>query len=122
MPQPGQLPVFRTIDNGSAFGELEVIGVRTPSPRHNRDLATLRSSKGIPAAAAAAPAAPAAAAPARAQEASTKEARTTETKEAPKPRKISELKLKLYNIHMSLTNVIQYVSFSSPLLLVFFIT
>ena len=52
----------------------------------------------------------------------TKEATTTKTKEAAKPRKISELKLELHNIHMSLTNVIQYVSFSSPLLLVFFIT
>lgn len=36
--------------------------------------------------------------------------------------KLKPMKLKLYNIHMSLTNVIQYVSFSSPLLLVFFIT
>jgi hypothetical protein len=34
----------------------------------------------------------------------------------------SKMKLELYNIHMSLTNVLQYISFSSPLLLVFFIT
>lgn len=34
----------------------------------------------------------------------------------------TKLKLNLHNIHMSLTNVLQYVSFSSPLLLVFFIT
>lgn len=39
-----------------------------------------------------------------------------------KPKKSSNMKLNLYNIHMSLTNVLQYVSFSSPLLLVFFIT
>ena len=39
-----------------------------------------------------------------------------------KPKKSSDMKLNLYNIHMSLTNVLQYVSFSSPLLLVFFIT
>lgn len=39
-----------------------------------------------------------------------------------KPKKSTDLQLKLYNIHMSLTNVLQYVSFSSPLLLVFFIT
>jgi hypothetical protein len=57
--------------------------------------------------------------------ASTATARTEPQPPSPpesKPRKISELKLKLYNIHMSLTNVLQYVSFSSPLLLVFFIT
>jgi hypothetical protein len=34
----------------------------------------------------------------------------------------TKLKLNLHNIHMSLTNILQYVSFSSPLLLVFFIT
>jgi hypothetical protein len=39
-----------------------------------------------------------------------------------KPNKNSDMKLNLHNIHMSLTNVLQYVSFSSPLLLVFFIT
>lgn len=55
------------------------------------------------------------------------EAAITTTTVAPpptesKPKKSSELQLKLYNIHMSLTNVLQYVSFSSPLLLVFFIT
>ena len=38
----------------------------------------------------------------------------------PKPK--PKMKLELYNIHMSLTNVLQYISFSSPLLLVFFIT
>lgn len=38
------------------------------------------------------------------------------------PNSNPKMKLNLYNIHMSLTNVIQYVSFSSPLLLVFFIT
>jgi len=47
---------------------------------------------------------------------------TETTEDQSKPRKISDLQLKLYNIHMSLTNVLQYVSFSSPLLLVFFIT
>jgi len=40
--------------------------------------------------------------------------------EAKKPE--SKMKFELYNIHMSLTNLLQYVSFSSPLLLVFFIT
>ena len=45
-----------------------------------------------------------------------------ESNPAAKAKKNSELTLKLYNIHMSLTNVLQYVSFSSPLLLVFFIT
>lgn len=38
------------------------------------------------------------------------------------PNSNPKMKLNLHNIHMSLTNVIQYVSFSSPLLLVFFIT
>ena len=38
------------------------------------------------------------------------------------PKSNPKMKLNLHNIHMSLTNVIQYVSFSSPLLLVFFIT
>jgi len=35
---------------------------------------------------------------------------------------ITKTQFELYNIHMSLTNVLQYVSFSSPLLLIFFIT
>jgi hypothetical protein len=52
----------------------------------------------------------------------TKTPTPTEGKEAANPKKGSELKLNLYNIHMSLTNVLQYISFSSPLLLVFFIT
>jgi hypothetical protein len=47
---------------------------------------------------------------------------TTTTVAESKPKKSADLQLKLYNIHMSLTNVLQYVSFSSPLLLVFFIT
>ena len=33
------------------------------------------------------------------------------------PKSNPKMKLNLHNIHMSLTNVIQYVSFSSPLLL-----
>jgi hypothetical protein len=37
-------------------------------------------------------------------------------------KKKAGMKFELYNIHMSLTNILQYISFSSPLLLIFFIT
>jgi hypothetical protein len=47
-----------------------------------------------------------------------REARKSENQDKPK----SKAKLELFNIHMSLTNLLQYISFSSPLLLIFFIT
>lgn len=105
-------PAFRSIDDGTALGGLEYLGQRSPggqpaAPPPPRALAQRTAPRTEP----------------RTEPGtSTKEATTTENKEAPKSRKISELKLELHNIHMSLTNVIQYVSFSSPLLLVFFIT
>lgn len=45
-------------------------------------------------------------------------ANKSENQDKPK----SKAKLELFNIHMSLTNLLQYISFSSPLLLIFFIT
>jgi hypothetical protein len=47
-----------------------------------------------------------------------REANKSENQDKPK----SKAKLELFNIHMSLTNLLQYISFSSPLLLIFFIT
>jgi len=49
-------------------------------------------------------------------------AATRVTRERENTKSKPKAKLELYNIHMSLTNILQYVSFSSPLLLVFFIT
>ena len=58
----------------------------------------------------------------KAEAAKAAEAEKSMTKENRDQKPKAKVKLELFNIHMSLTNILQYVSFSSPLLLVFFIT
>jgi hypothetical protein len=86
--------------------------------------ATAKAAKEAEEAAKAAQAAQAAqeAQAAQAAQAAEDEAKKSREKQNQDQKSKPKARLELFNIHMSLTNLLQYISFSSPLLLVFFIT